>query len=132
LEQGQTDRSKAAASPKHVWSIRTKLQLEGRTRDLAIFNLAIDGKLRGCDIVALKVEDIAPSARLEGAGIEYVGSWTIRVVGNRAALTLLPAIDPTRTFDAFSKAQEGTRTTSSRLHSTPLQRPFVAQSCTKG
>src|ERR1700730_190930 len=47
--------------PKHVWSIRTKLQLEGRTRDLAIFNLAIDSKLRGCDIVALKVEDIAPS-----------------------------------------------------------------------
>src|SRR6202011_5656971 len=46
---------------KHVWSIRTKLQLEGRTRDLAIFNLAIDSKLRGCDIVALKVEDIAPS-----------------------------------------------------------------------
>jgi len=47
--------------PKHVWSIRTKLQIEGRTRDLAMFNLAIDSKLRGCDVVALKVEDIAPS-----------------------------------------------------------------------
>ena len=46
--------------PKHVWSIRTKLQVEGRTRDLAMFNLAIDSKLRGCDVVALKVEDIAP------------------------------------------------------------------------
>src|SRR5438477_4313937 len=46
--------------PKHVWSIRTKLQLEGRTRDLAMFNLAIDSKLRGCDVVSLKVEDIAP------------------------------------------------------------------------
>ena len=33
----------------HVWSIRTKLQLEKRTRDLALFNLAIDSKLRGCD-----------------------------------------------------------------------------------
>jgi hypothetical protein len=43
--------------PKHVWSIRTKLQLEGRTRDLAMFNLAIDSKLRGCDVVSLKVED---------------------------------------------------------------------------
>ena len=32
---------------KHVWSIRTKLQLEGRKRDLALFNLAIDSKLRG-------------------------------------------------------------------------------------
>jgi hypothetical protein len=34
--------------------------IERRTRDLAMFNLAIDGKLRGCDVVALKVEDIAP------------------------------------------------------------------------
>jgi integrase len=46
--------------PKHVWSIRTRLQVEGRTRDLAMFNLAIDSKLRGCDVVALKVEDVAP------------------------------------------------------------------------
>jgi integrase len=34
--------------------------IEGQTRDLAMFNLAIDSKLRGCDVVALKVEDIAP------------------------------------------------------------------------
>jgi len=46
--------------PKHVWSIRTKLQVEGRPRDLAMFNLAIDSKLRGCDVVSLKVEDVAP------------------------------------------------------------------------
>jgi len=47
--------------PKHVWSIRTKLQIEGRTLDLALFNLAIDSKLRGCDVVALRVEDVAPN-----------------------------------------------------------------------
>jgi integrase len=47
--------------PKHVWSIRTKLQIEGRIRDLALFNLAIDSKLRGCDVVALRVEDVAPN-----------------------------------------------------------------------
>jgi integrase len=35
--------------------------VEGRNRDLAMFNLAIDSKLRGCDVVALKVEDVAPS-----------------------------------------------------------------------
>ena len=46
--------------PKHVWAIRTKLQLEKRTRDLALFNLAIDSKLRGCDVVAVRVEDVAP------------------------------------------------------------------------
>lgn len=45
---------------KHVWEIRTKLQLEKRTRDLALFNLAIDSKLRGCDVVALRVDDVAP------------------------------------------------------------------------
>jgi integrase len=45
---------------KHVWSIRTTLQIDGRLRDLAMFNLAIDSKLRGCDVVSLKVEDVAP------------------------------------------------------------------------
>jgi integrase len=37
------------------------LLIEGRIRDLALFNLAIDSKLRGCDVVALRVEDIAPN-----------------------------------------------------------------------
>jgi integrase len=43
-----------------VWSIRTRLQLDRRARDLALFNLAIDSKLRGCDLVALRINDIAP------------------------------------------------------------------------
>jgi len=47
--------------PKHVWSIRTRLLLERRIRDLALFNLAIDSKLRGCDVVAVRVEDVAPN-----------------------------------------------------------------------
>jgi len=59
LEQGQADRGKPPLRPKHVWSIRTKLQIEGRVRDLAMFNLAIDSKLRGCDVVASRVEDVA-------------------------------------------------------------------------
>lgn len=49
--------------PKHVWSIRSKLHAEGRKRDLAMFNLAIDSKLGGCDIVRLMVQDIAPQGR---------------------------------------------------------------------
>jgi integrase len=44
-----------------VWSIRARLQLEKHTRDLALFNLAIDSKLRGCDLVALRVDDVAPN-----------------------------------------------------------------------
>ncbi|MDH3234914.1 MAG: tyrosine-type recombinase/integrase [Alphaproteobacteria bacterium] len=51
---------KPPLQPRHVWAIRTRLQLDGRIRDLALFNLAIDSKLRGCDVVSLKVEDVAP------------------------------------------------------------------------
>jgi integrase len=57
--KGKLTGAKPPLRPKHVWSIRTKLQIEGRTRDLAMFNLAIDSKLRGCDVVALRVEDVA-------------------------------------------------------------------------
>jgi integrase len=59
--KGKIIGAKPPLRPKHVWSIRTKLQIEGRVRDLALFNLAIDSKLRGCDLVALKVDDVAPS-----------------------------------------------------------------------
>src|SRR6476619_2054037 len=59
--KGKLIGAKPPLRPKHVWSIRSKLQIEGRTRDLAMFNLAIDSKLRGCDVVAIKVEDIAAS-----------------------------------------------------------------------
>jgi hypothetical protein len=57
--KGKVTGAKPPLRPKHVWSIRTKLQIEGRGRDLAMFNLAIDSKLRGCDVVAIKVEDVA-------------------------------------------------------------------------
>ena len=57
--KGKLTGTKPPLRPKHVWSIRTKLQIEGRARDLVMFNLAIDSKLRGCDVVAIRVEDIA-------------------------------------------------------------------------
>ena len=59
--KGKLIGAKPPLRPKHVWSIRTKLQVEERIRDLALFNAAIDSKLRGCDVVALKVEDVAPN-----------------------------------------------------------------------
>jgi len=46
---------------KHVWAIRTMLQMERQVRELALFNLAIDSKLRGCDLVAIRVDDVAPN-----------------------------------------------------------------------
>jgi integrase len=58
---GKLTGPKPPLRPGHVWLIRAKLQLERRTRDLALFNLAIDSKLRGCDLVALRVDDVAPN-----------------------------------------------------------------------
>jgi integrase len=59
--KGKLIGAKPPLRPKHVWSIWTKLEVGRWTRDFALFNLAIDSKLRGCDLVALKVEDVAPS-----------------------------------------------------------------------
>jgi integrase len=43
---------------REIWGIRIRLQLSSNTRQLALFNLAIDSKLRGCDLVRLKVRDV--------------------------------------------------------------------------
>jgi len=59
--KGKLVGAKPPLRPSHVWSIRTKLQMQGRQRDLALFNLAIGSKLRGCDVVAVRVDDVAPS-----------------------------------------------------------------------
>jgi integrase len=58
--KGKLIGAKPPLRSKQVWSIRSKLQMEGHVRELA-FNLAVDSKLRGCDVVTLKVEDIAPN-----------------------------------------------------------------------
>jgi integrase len=60
VEQREVDRLEAPLRTEDVWSILTKLQ--ERTRDSAIFNLAIYSKLRGCDVVRLKIEDVARMA----------------------------------------------------------------------
>jgi len=50
--------------PKHVWAIRQQLKTAGRTRDLALLDCGIDAKLRGCDLVKLRVSDVAPGESL--------------------------------------------------------------------
>ena len=50
--------AKLALKPVHVWGIRIRLQVALRARDRALFDLALDSKLRGCDLVALKVSDL--------------------------------------------------------------------------
>ena len=44
--------------PRHVWSIRVRLEMASNARDLALFNMAVDSKLRGCDLIALRVRDV--------------------------------------------------------------------------
>ena len=44
---------------KEIWAIRIRLQISTRIRDLALFNLAIDSKLRSCDLVKIRVRDIS-------------------------------------------------------------------------
>jgi len=63
--KGKLAGAKPPLRPKHVWSIRTKLQIEGSVRDVAMFNLALESKLSGCDVVAIRVEDVAASGYLE-------------------------------------------------------------------
>lgn len=50
--------AKLALRPMHVWALRVRLQLAKRVRDLALFDLALDSKLRGCDVVLLRLDDI--------------------------------------------------------------------------
>ena len=57
--KGKLTGVKPPLRPKLVWCIGMKLQIEDRVRDLAMFNLAIDSKLRGCDVVTIKVDDVA-------------------------------------------------------------------------
>ena len=49
---------------KEIWAIRIRLQLDHRTRELALFNLAIDSKLRGCDLVGLRVHDVVQGSQI--------------------------------------------------------------------
>jgi integrase len=57
--KGRLIGQKRPLRPKEVWAIRVQLQIKRHKRDLAMFNLAIDSKLRGCDLVSLRVDDIA-------------------------------------------------------------------------
>ena len=60
---------KAPLKLKEIWAIRIRLELSHRIRDLALFNLAIDSKLRACDLVKLKVRDISHGNQITARAI---------------------------------------------------------------
>ncbi len=94
---------------KEIWAIRVRLQLTQKTRELALFNLAIDSKLRACDLMQLRVSDIAQAGRVASRAIvlqqktrrpvqfeiteqtrETLTNW-IRVAGLRTTDYLFPS-----------------------------------------
>lgn len=63
--KGRIVGQKRPLQPKHVWAIRVRLEIATNIRDLALFNLAIDSKLRGCDLVKLKVADVYAAGQVK-------------------------------------------------------------------
>src|SRR5271157_3386601 len=73
--KGRLVGQKRPLRPREVWAIRVRLQIKHRKRDLAMFNLAIDSKLRGCDLVSVRVDDIASGGHVRDG--RPVLCWTI-------------------------------------------------------
>src|SRR5271156_3230301 len=73
--KGKVVGQKAPLKLKEIWAIRVRLQVFRRTRELALFNLGIDSKLRACDLLKLRVRDISHgeriSARRRGATKDF-------------------------------------------------------------
>ena len=63
--KGRLSGQKRPLKLQEIWAIRVRLQLQERNRELALFNLAIDSKLRACDLMALTVSDIAQGGRVQ-------------------------------------------------------------------
>lgn len=64
MKKGQARWAKLPLTAKEIRAVRLRLQLEHRPRDLALFNPGIDSKLRGCDLVTLRVRDVAQGGRV--------------------------------------------------------------------
>jgi hypothetical protein len=76
--KGKVVGQKAPLKLKDIWSIRIRLELGERRRELALFNLAIDSKLRGCDLVRLRVRDVAHGDRIAARAIVLQQKTSVR------------------------------------------------------
>ena len=78
--KGKLVGQKAPLKVKDIWAIRVRLQIQVRTRDLALFDLGIDSKRRGCDLVKLRVRDLCHGDRVAGncSSAEDATSGSIR------------------------------------------------------
>lgn len=67
--KGKIVGQKAPLKLREIWAVRVRLQLRGNLRDLALFNLAIDSKLRACDLLSLRVCDIAHDSHVNARAV---------------------------------------------------------------
>ena len=124
---GKLTGQKPALKMKEVWSIRTRLELDGDIRNLALFNLAIDSKLRGCDLVRLKVSDVAAGGdvRSRGAVIQKKTGRPVQfeiTENTRRAVSALLARDKARPDDyLFQSRLRGSPHLSTRQYARIVQ-----------
>ena len=134
--KGRLIGQKRPLKPKDVWTIQVRLQMERRRRDLAMFNLAIDCKLRGCDLVRLRVDDVCAAGRVRdratvtqkktGRPVQFEiteqtrtanAEW-LAAVGSRRGAYLFPSRFRERPhFDAAVRSYRSPLGRSSRSHS---------------
>ena len=67
--KGKLVGQKAPFELKNFWALRVRLEMKGRVRELALFNLGIDSKLRSCDLVSLKVRDVCHGEQIAARAI---------------------------------------------------------------
>jgi hypothetical protein len=108
--KGRLTGQKRPLKRKDVWAIRVRLQLQHRARDLALFNLAIDSKLRGCDLVRLQVDDVCAG----GSGTAPL-SFRKRRAGRSSSKS--PNRPEPRSGRGFPRSKRGMDSTSSRAAS---------------
>ena len=75
------------------WAIRIRLEISGNARDLALFSLGLDSKLRGCDLVSLRVRDIALGMNIQSRAALYSKSGFSRKLAGLFSLKLLSRLE---------------------------------------
>jgi len=126
--KGKIVGQKAPLKMKDIWALRVRLQLASRVRELALFNLGIDSKLRGCDLVKLKVRDVCHG--------EQVAARAIVMQQKTQRPVQFEITQPTReTLQTWIK-QAGLRSDDflfpSRIHGSPAPRNALVRADLRG
>jgi integrase len=122
--KGKLVGQKAPFKPKDVWAIRARMEQGHRTRALALFNLGIDSKLRGCDLVALKLRDIQHGAQIAPRAIV-----TQHKTGRPVQFEITP---PTRAAVQAWIVEAGLRSEDCLFPSRVRRSPHIARDSTSG